>query len=127
MPKRDIKAEIKVLDRQIENVVDSLVTLGSSEALTAKLRDLEEQKEGLASYVPVTTDLIVGATEKWCEIASNLENLCDYADPDEVTTARGLIREIIGEIEVKETPDGVFAYTKLNSASGYKSGAQKRT
>ena len=127
MPKRDIKAEIKVLDRQIENVVDSLVTLGSSEALTAKLRNLEEQKEVLASYVPVTTDLIVGATEKWCEIASNLENLCDYANPDEVTAARGLIREIIGEIEVKETPDGVFAYTKLNAASGYKAGAEKRT
>ena len=28
------------------------------------------------------------------------------------------------ELEVKETTDGVFAYTKLNAASGYKSGAQ---
>jgi len=66
-------------------------------------------------------------TEKWCEIAANLENLCDYANPDEVATARGLVREIIGEIEVKETTDGVFAYTKLNATSGYKVGAQKRT
>ncbi len=69
----------------------------------------------------------MGATEKWCEIASNLENLCDDAKPDEVTAARRLVREIVGEIEVKETTDGVFAYTKLNAVSGYKAGAQKRT
>ena len=75
----------------------------------------------------MTTDLIAGATEKWCEIASNLENISDYAKADEVTEARRLVREIIGEIEVKETTDGVFAYTKLNAASGYKAGAEKRT
>ena len=126
-PKRDIKGEIKKLDEQIENVVDSLVVLGSSAALTAKLRKLEEQREVLSNQRPVTTDLITGATEKWCEIASNLENISDYAKPDEVTEARRLVREIIGEIEVKETTDGVFAYTKLNAASGYKAGAQKRT
>ena len=126
-PKRDIKGEIKKLDEQIENVVDSLVALGSSMALTAKLRKLEEQREALSNQRPVTTDLIAGATEKWCEIASNLENISDYAKADEVTEARRLVREIIGEIEVKETTDGVFAYTKLNAASGYKAGAQKRT
>ncbi len=126
-PKRDVKGEIKKLDEQIKNVVDSLVALGSSLALTTKLRNLEEQKEALSSQRPVTTDMIAGATEKWCEIASNLENISDYAKPDEVTAARRLIREIIGEIEVKETTDGVFAYTKLNAASGYKAGAQKRT
>ncbi len=81
----------------------------------------------MSSQRPVTTDMIAGATEKWCEIASNLENISDYAKPDEVTEARRLVREIIGEIEVKETTDGVFAYTKLNAASGYKDGAQKRT
>ena len=96
-------------------------------ALTAKLRKLEEQREALSNQRPVTTDLIAGATEKWCEIASNLENISDYAKPDEVIEARRLVREIIGEIEVKETTDGVFAYTKLNAASGYKAGAQKRT
>ena len=109
-PKRDVKGEIKKLDEQIKNVVDSLVALGSSLALTTKLRNLEEQKEALSSQRPVTTDLIAGATEKWCEIASNLENLSDYAKPDEITTARRLIREIVGEIEVRETNDGVFAY-----------------
>ncbi len=126
-PKRDIKAEIKELDKKIGNTVDSLVSIGSSLALTTKLRELEARREELCVQKPVTTDLITGATEKWCEIASNLECLSDLAKPDEITTARRVIREIIGEIEVKETTDGVFAYTKLNAASGDKAGAQKRT
>lgn len=67
------------------------------------------------------------AAEKLREIASNLKNLSDYEKPDEITVARRLIREISGDIQVKETTDGVFAYTKLNAASGYNDGAQKRT
>jgi len=55
---------------------------------------------------------------------SDLENLRNYAEPDEVETARGLLREIIGEVEIKEETDGVFAYTKLNAISVYKAGAQ---
>ena len=76
--------------------------------------------------VPVTP-LISGAADKWQEIVSDLENLRNYAEPDEVETARGLLREIIGEVEIREETDGVFAYTKLNAISVYKAGAQKRT
>ena len=43
--KRDIKAEIKILDEQIENTVDSLAALRSSLALTTKLRELEARRE----------------------------------------------------------------------------------
>ncbi len=42
-------------------------------------------------------------------------------------SARGLLREIIGEVEIKEETDGVYAYMKLNAVSVYKAGAQKRT
>jgi hypothetical protein len=48
------------------------------------------------------------------------------ATPGEVETARGLLREIIGEVSITEKPDGIFAYTMLN-ATGYKAGAEKRT
>ena len=71
--------------------------------------------------------MVTGAADKWVEIASNLENLSELAKPDEIVRARELVREIVGETEIKETTDGVFAYTKLNAASGYKDGAQKRT
>jgi transposase-like protein len=33
----------------------------------------------------------------------------------QVSQARYLIQEIIGEVEVKEEPDGVFACTRLNT------------
>ncbi len=38
-----------------------------------------------------------------------------------------LLREIIGEVGIKENGDGVFAYARLNSAAGYNGGAEKRT
>jgi len=126
-PKRDYKAEIRKFDKQIENIVDSLVAVGSSPALTSKLRVLEEHREELASIQPATTELVTGAAEKWVEVASNLENLCDIAKPDEMATARKLVQEIIGETEIKETTDGVFAFARLNTTSGDKAGAQKRT
>jgi hypothetical protein len=55
-----------------------------------------------------------------------LENLRERATPGEVETARGLLREIIGEVSITEKPDGIWANTMLN-VTGYKDGAQKRT
>ena len=75
----------------------------------------------------LTAPLVTGAEGQWEALVADLENLREYATPDEVSSARGLLHEIIGEIEVKETTDGVFAYTRLNVASGYKDGAEKRT
>ena len=64
------------------------------------------------------------AEERWEALIADLENLPDYAEPDEPEQARGLLREIIREIEVREEPDGVFANPKLNAISGYKCGAE---
>lgn len=128
MPKRDYKSEIDEIDQQIQNVVDSLATIGQSDALTEKLRDLEVRKAEMPTFVDLPNmPLIESATEKWKEIVSDLENLRNCANPDEVESARGILREIIGEVEIREEPDGVFAYTKLNAISVYKAGAQKRT
>ena len=52
------------------------------------------------------------------------EELCR---PDEIETARGLLREIIGEVVVRPTPDGTFAYPMMNSSGVNISGAQERT
>ena len=70
--------------------------------------------------------IVVGAADKWAEVVTDLENLRERATPGEIETARGLLREIIGEVSIKQKPDGIFAYTML-SATGYKAGAQKRT
>lgn len=56
-----------------------------------------------------------------------VENLKDYSEPDKIQAAREALAGIIGEVEIKEEPSGVFAYTRLNAVSGYKAGAQERT
>ena len=101
--------------------------LGRSDALTARLRDLEAKRERLADSSESPTRLVTCADEKWREVVSNLENLKDYALPDEVHSARDLIREIIGEVPVREEPDGTYAYPAINTQSEYISGAQERT
>ena len=64
---------------------------------------------------------------KWREIVSNLENLREYAKPDEMETARGLLREIIGEVIVKEEPDGTYAYPTISAQSVYICGTGRGT
>lgn len=46
-------------------------------------------------------------------------NLLEYADPDEIESARAAIREIACEVSVVEKDPNVFAYTKLNKNMGY--------
>jgi len=58
---------------------------------------------------------------------TNLEDLRDYATPDEMKSVRALLREIIGEVLVRETPDGTYAYPALSLPGVYISGAEKRT
>lgn len=127
-PKRDYKGEIAALDKQIANVVEGLVSAGSSKALTAKLRELETKRESLRSMSQaIPTAIMAGADEKWRKIVSNLEDLRKCAEPDEVERARELLRHIIGEVEIREEPAGTFAIVCVQTAGGYNSGAEKRT
>ena len=124
-----MKKQIAQVELQIQNVVDGIVAAGQSNALTTRLRDLEKRKaelEAISSSSP-TSKIITGAESKWREIVGNLENLRHYATPDEISSAREAIREIVGEISVVEKGTHVFAQTMLNENMGLNSGAQKRT
>ena len=124
------KKDIAKLDRQIQNVVDSLTAAGQSDALTAKLRDLEERKQELTLGMEKgrsSTLLTAGAQDKWHEIVSNLENIHKYAQPDEVEIAREALKGIIGEVTVVEEKHHVVTYPMLGANVVYNSGAQKRT
>ena len=91
--------KLKAVEQQINNVVDSLASVGKSDALTSRLRSLEAQRITLIerSQTAAPIPLVAGVTDTWKQIVSNLENLRDYAEPDEVDIARQLLREIIGE------------------------------
>ena len=128
--KRWEKMDIAKLDRQINDLAETICEVGRSDILTAKLRDLEGQRDRLASQVAAprsTFNLVTGAQDKWREIVGNLEDLRHYATPDEVESARAEIREIVGEVLMIEKGTHVFAKTKLNENMGFNAGAQKRT
>ncbi len=124
-PKRDYAAEIGELDTQIDNVVDSLVSVGRSDALTAKLAALEEEKASLeaASQVADVEPLILDVEATWKRMAADLGNLKDYAA--DIEKARGSLHGLIGEIEVRETNGEPVLIPRL--AVGCNSGAEKRT
>ena len=124
------KKEFSKLDRQINDLAETICEVGRSDILTEKLRDLEERKEWLTSQVAARrtpSKLVTGASDKWHDVVSNLENLRHYATPDEMESARAEIREIVGEVLMIERGAHVFAKTKLNENMGFNSGAQKRT
>ena len=97
-------AEIATLDRQIADVIETLVAVGKPEGLTAKLRELEQRKRVLGRQSAVVPQLVNGAAAQWREIVSNLERLADYSTPDELETARTLLADYIGEVSVVERP-----------------------
>ena len=111
------------------NAAETARQRAASDALTARLRELEERKadfEDVSRRAPAAK-MVIGAESKWREIVGNLENLRHYATPDEITSAREAIREIVGEITVVEKGTHVFAQTMLNENMGLNSGAEKRT
>lgn len=122
-PRRDNTAEIKKLDKQIADVVDTLVTVGKSAALTAKLKELEARRDRLANQATVTP-MVAGAEDTWKRIAADLEDLKDYAEPDQVEKARSIIHKIVGEVVVEEAGEAVQIHA---SVTGCNDGAQERT
>ncbi len=71
--------------------------------------------------------LLPGATDKWREVVSNLENLNEVAKPHEMEAARKALRGIIGEVTVVEEGDHILAYPMISKNAVYKGGAEKRT
>ncbi len=128
--KADPSARRRALDRQINDLAETICEGGRADILTAKLKELEAERHSLnaqISIAPSRSKLLPGAADKWSEIVSNLGDLRHYARPDEMDSARAAIREIVGEVLMVEKDSHVFAKTKLNENMGFKNGAEKRT
>ena len=123
-------SDLKKLDRQINDLAETICEVGRSDILTAKLKELEAERQKLNAQVsssPATSKFLPGAAEKWREIVTNLENLNKYARQDEVDAARAALCGIIGEVTIVEEGPHVLAYPMLSKNVGYNSGAEKRT
>ena len=118
---RRLKADIRQLDDQIKNVVDTLTAVGQSDALTAKLRQLEQDKAELlvrlASEKRPPT-IVPNVTKLVRERIETLERLPEspYSDAAVMDNARVALRDLIGEVTVVEEPDGVFARVDMGRA-----------
>jgi hypothetical protein len=103
--------EIALLDRQIADLAATIVEVGRSDGLTAKLRELEARKRDLALQRSAGAPRFLnGAAEEWRRIVANLAWLGDVSTPDELEEARTLLADLIGEVAVVERPDGVVGF-----------------
>ena len=127
--KTDNKARIGMLSRQIDDLLETLIQIGKSDALTEKLRGLEKEKRELENIPTASVQrLVPNISDHWRDIVSNLERLGSRAKPDELETARELLSGLIGEVRITEEGGHVFGNTALlSNGAGYKSGAQERT
>jgi len=128
---RRLKANISQLDEQITNVVESLTAVGQSDALTAKLQQLEQDKAELLVQLasekrPPT--IVPDVTKLVRERIETLERLPEspYADAAIMDKARLALRDLLGEVTVVEESDGVFARVDMGRAC-ITYGAEERT
>ena len=131
-----LHGQLETIDRQISDVVDTLVKVGRSDALTAKLADLETQRNEFAEHLNAAKaevleipDIIPQFAERWRKVVSDLErlHLQPGIAPEQLEKARNALQDFLGEIVINETPEGVFAEIGLKPVAVYNSGAQERT
>ncbi len=128
---RRLKANISQLDAQITNVVETLTAVGQSDALTAKLLQLEQDKAEL--LVRLASEkrppaIVPNVSKLVRERIETLERLPEspYADAAVMDKARSALRDLLGEVTVVEESDGVFARVDMGRAC-ITSGAEERT
>jgi hypothetical protein len=81
----DLKAQLREIERQISDVVDTIVAVGKSDALTQRLKQLESQRKTLMRRAePAVSTMIPRFADRWSEIVSNLERLPARAKPREL-------------------------------------------
>lgn len=123
-PATNHQAELAALERQIADLADTIVAVGKSDGLTAKLRELEKQKRALAHQPPPVAVLMAGAADQWRDLVANLDQIGKYAQPDELELARTIVHDYIGEVSVVEDVAGVYGLVRMSNGAGYKAGAQ---
>ena len=117
----------EAIEKQIA-VVETLVAVGKSDALTGEAPRTREAEAGAHSkgIVGGTFQCSCRApTDRWCDLSRTSETL--ESTPDEMETARLILRDSISEVSVVENADGVYAFARLSSGAGYKNGAEERT
>lgn len=139
--KGKLQRDLRLVERQIENVVESLSSLGMSEALTAKLRQLEADRAALKARIaanPAPPEIVPDVQKHVRSVIEGLERVAvplkggsvpdgyRKVDPETMHRVRTGLRGVLGEVKVIEEPSGIFAELDVGRAC-ITAGAEERT
>jgi hypothetical protein len=114
----DHSKRLAELEADIGRLVDALMALGSSPAITSKLKTLESEKARLEAEKAIDVQDI-----KIPNVRKLLEDLEEVLRTD-IDRARAIIAEMLGKVTIRKEDGGVYAYLEtktqaLLQASGY--------
>ncbi|MEX2123167.1 MAG: hypothetical protein WD795_04700 [Woeseia sp.] len=126
-----IKRDLALIETQIVNVADTLASIGGSDALTTRLRQLEAEKAALVlklTYKPEPVRLVPDIAKHVRSVVKSLEKLPEHPYRDEplMDKARAALQGLLGNVTVVEESDGVFAHVNMGQVY-ITHGAEKRT
>jgi DNA invertase Pin-like site-specific DNA recombinase len=105
------QARLTAVTREIGNLAASISRMGGSAALEARLAAAEAEQRALTAAIdaaPVTDDVIDEITDLVVQYRELLADLPNVLRTD-TQRARGLLRELLGEVRLVQAPDGVYA------------------
>jgi len=105
------KARLATLAREIGNLAASIARMGGSAALEARLANAETEQRDLTATLaaaPVTEDAIDDIPDLAAQYRELLSDLPEVLRTD-TARARGLLRDLLGEVRLVQAVDGVYA------------------
>ena len=112
------EASLNRLEKQIRDVIDTLITVGKSEALTQRLCELERDKDNLRARLqfeqrPPT--IVPNVSKIVSEQVETLERIADspYAIDADRQRTRDALHNLLGTVTIIEERGGVFAQIDL--------------
>lgn len=126
-----LSRDMKLIEKQIDNVVDSLSTLGKSKALTTKLQQLELDRatiQAKLAHKPEPVAFVPDIGGRVRKVIEGLEHLPEHPQRDDelMQKARAALRDLLGDVKVIEEAGAVFAQIEMGRAC-ITHGAEKRT
>ena len=126
-----LKSDLNRVDKQIENVIDALADVGRSKALSAKLKQLESERDTLRAELnnrPPPPQIVPNVGKHLRTLIGSLEDIPQHPNRDDALNdkAREAVRALIGNATVVEDNESVYAEIEMGRAC-ITHGAQERT
>jgi site-specific DNA recombinase len=127
-----LEAELTLIERQIGDVIDMLTAVGKSDALTARLSELEARKTAIQDRIsadPSRLEVVPDIGAKLGALIESLEKIPEnpYRDGGLVDRARKGLRSALGPVRVVEEGEAVYAELDVARCITVGSGGRIRT